>query len=1219
MNTEEVLPPTRERGRHPQSNFEHARSRDRDHGRPLDYDDRYRERDLDRERERERERAKERDRDPDRDRDMDRERDHDRHDRGGRDRHRALRDYAADRGGRGDSGGRNTRGYGAHHPSALQREHHQQRSRVVAVGPPDDGVPAADLRDIDPRDCDPRGTRDVAGRHGSAVGVGGGGGPAGYGGPSRDRDSFGYASRGPRGLSGLRDERPGSTGGRGEFDRYRQDDRQHPGREFPWPARDGSSRRTQTAQRRTGTLPDPRDPADEPDTKRPRYGEGPPQRSRIFVANIGFDMSEEDIREAFQALCPANVLEVLNIPPPSKSHPDRKNNGSCILYIDKADFVSHAEIMRLDHAVIGGRMVNLIDGDLVDCTVCVRGLDHTSDKGFVRSLFPDRDVVNVRRITKSSKFQGIPDAVVWFVDLLDEESLMRALQSSNYPNRVTVSVATRRGGGDIPLDNSTARYGRAQGGLCGIPGNHLPHDSKFPSSAHDSEAAVLPDVVAAENVVAVDTALDENPTRLNPAIEEQFNARSKVTGPGLGPDANKMAWERGSIERVLKDIELFYRNAYSRNSACIVSNLPFVFHAAEMRSCEVVLGDVLEREMPGIRIRGIKLLGRRAGAAVVMFADRISADHIRLLESRIEFGNRLLALKVLGGECRLFCKLQDGMTISDVSRLCQTSSIMPVGKGEPHEWYVVDDDMTVLKLLALDGFSYDGKPMSFAISRGSSQHTVRAAEGKAVDLAGRWMIRFENAPSSSAVREVVDRFRAAGVRGPFSARMVARGSFELSGTDAADYAAVMRMQGVPFGQTGNVRPVHVFSVKSPGGGSRDAPDKDLTKTRDLSPDRRGRVLSGSPPHHRGAYRAEHSPGGRLSAGRVMSPSHVYNNGPVAMAPPSLLPPPKATSWREERHRESSLVRSNNHVDVVYPERRGRFAEVRPLADGFGDRLGVVREGNVVRKLTAAPSGASRGFRASPVTPSPEEFVSTLKNSQRTLLDPGLPEICARVDKLHDDILKGAPAPTGEGNYEEFCRSIPHRMKSEEMVHNLKEDDAPYAPHVWQGITRMGKDRKDPDAHCNGYMIVKRDQRAEDVKTALSLLPKELNVEYRVGLDQQKHEHLIHEDAVVFMVRSSSDTLELEDGTDNAARASGPVSGIASQKALLGMLRSLRDKQRIGLVRYTKPNVTDQKLHALCVPPSTHAFEKLGVPWRFRDMAGHDTMLVVVGPAKPPKP
>jgi hypothetical protein len=127
------------------------------------------------------------------------------------------------------------------------------------------------------------------------------------------------------------------------------------------------------------------------------------------------------------------------------------------------------------------------------------------------------------------------------------------------------------------------------------------------------------------------------------------------------------------------------------------------------------------------------------------------------------------------------------------------------------------------------------------------------------------------------------------------------------------------------------------------------------------------------------------------------------------------------------------------------------------------------------------------------------------------------------------------------------------------------------------------------------------------------------VEYRVGLDQQKHEHLIHEDAVVFMVRSSSDTLELEDGTDNAARASGPVSGIASQKALLGMLRSLRDKQRIGLVRYTKPNVTDQKLHALCVPPSTHAFEKLGVPWRFRDMAGHDTMLVVVGPAKPPKP
>jgi hypothetical protein len=169
---------------------------------------------------------------------------------------------------------------------------------------------------------------------------------------------------------------------------------------------------------------------------------------------------------------------------------------------------------------------------------------------------------------------------------------------------------------------------------------------------------------------------------------------------------------------------------------------------------------------------------------------------------------------------------------------------------------------------------------------------------------------------------------------------------------------------------------------------------------------------------------------------------------------------------------------------------------------------------------------------------------------------------------------------------------------------------------------MGKDKKDPEAHCNGYLVLKREQDADEVKTALDLLPEELHIEYRFAWDQQRHDHLLQENSVVLMVRSSADTLEEE------ARGAGDVghgsiadqhtaslSGIASQKALLGILRSLRDKQRIGLVRYTKPSVTSQRLIALCIPPSAHAFEKLGVPWRFRDMAGHDTLLVVAGYAK----
>jgi hypothetical protein len=230
------------------------------------------------------------------------------------------------------------------------------------------------------------------------------------------------------------------------------------------------------------------------------------------------------------------------------------------------------------------------------------------------------------------------------------------------------------------------------------------------------------------------------------------------------------------------------------------------------------------------------------------------------------------------------------------------------------------------------------------------------------------------------------------------------------------------------------------------------------------------------------------------------------------------------------------------------------------------------------------------------------------------------------------------------------------MRTDQMlVHTLKSDDAPYAPHVWHGTAGMGNtDEYMSVALCNGYLVVRRGQKNEDVRDALSIMPDVLAVTKRIPWGDPKHMHLIHEDAVVLMVRSARD-VDDDDGRDAASKISSEatakrepgsgqhehrgkpenakhedtkqeyraspcddrdtVSALDSQKHMLGMLKNLRDKQRIGLVRYHHPSAPDIKLAALCIPPSPHAYEQLGVPWRFRDMAGHDTVLVVVGEPK----
>jgi hypothetical protein len=51
-------------------------------------------------------------------------------------------------------------------------------------------------------------------------------------------------------------------------------------------------------------------------------------------------------------------------------------------------------------------------------------------------------------------------------------------------------------------------------------------------------------------------------------------------------------------------------------------------------------------------------------------------------------------------------------------------------------------------------------------------------------------------------------------------------------------------------------------------------------------------------------------------------------------------------------------------------------------------------------------------------------------------------------------------------------------------------------------------RKDPDAHYTRKMVVRRDHSAEAVKVTLNLFAKELNEEYRPGVDQDKPGHTV---------------------------------------------------------------------------------------------------------------
>lgn len=274
------------------------------------------------------------------------------------------------------------------------------------------------------------------------------------------------------------------------------------------------------------------------------------------------------------------------------------------------------------------------------------------------------------------------------------------------------------------------------------------------------------------------------------------------------------------------------------------------------------------------------------------------------------------------------------------------------------------------------------------------------------------------------------------------------------------------------------------------------------------------------------------------------------------------------------------------------------------------------------------------------------YVSAVKKSvKKEPLDVELANVAERLKRIEKSkegiysILDYTP----QSCYDEFVASIPKMVDpavTASCLDQYEEDDTPKTMCIWKGLMYMegnqrGSRSSTPTqrspysdrgprpaggspAHCDVWVVVKSRQMDTAVNASIALLPPEFNIEFRIGWDNtsNKHMELLNEDAVVFMVRSSCD---VDDEGAATRRITGKdssgepfsISPIDSQKALLGMLQNLRDKQRIGVCRYTKRDTGD-KCVALCVPPSANAFARLGVPWRFRDMTGHDTILVVVG-------
>ncbi len=231
------------------------------------------------------------------------------------------------------------------------------------------------------------------------------------------------------------------------------------------------------------------------------------------------------------------------------------------------------------------------------------------------------------------------------------------------------------------------------------------------------------------------------------------------------------------------------------------------------------------------------------------------------------------------------------------------------------------------------------------------------------------------------------------------------------------------------------------------------------------------------------------------------------------------------------------------------------------------------------------------------TPSPNAVLLTLPRSFAHEVSEA--DVIARIDARLEGIKHTRWTFKEEDKVPLFddLTALLQDPKQQRIVHTMKHRPEQNLIEVWQGKVFKGKEYK---ANCVGLLAVRGHQDPAEVQETIDLLPKEFNIEYRIPWRGTGFEHLVSPDAVVFVLSA-----------DPAERKQPVSKDPTSQSIIMGILRSLTLKQRIGLCQFTVPG-KEGRFAALCIPPTPYHYDTLNIPWHVKEVVSNESILVVVG-------
>lgn len=239
---------------------------------------------------------------------------------------------------------------------------------------------------------------------------------------------------------------------------------------------------------------------------------------------------------------------------------------------------------------------------------------------------------------------------------------------------------------------------------------------------------------------------------------------------------------------------------------------------------------------------------------------------------------------------------------------------------------------------------------------------------------------------------------------------------------------------------------------------------------------------------------------------------------------------------------------------------------------------------------------------SPMTPSPADYSST---KLKKTLDPNLPAVAARVDRLRATINSGRAKDRDNVHYGTYCDDLLKHCSPQTLVYTMRDDVDLNPPVKWNGTIVKGVTAK-----STGYLVQRSTQGEEEVEKAIKVFPTEMNIGYKASASEDKFSHFLTPDTVVLIAKAKPEEHKANAVKEEAEEITDMAKAPGNRGNFNGILQSLRNKQKMGLMRYTHDGV---KHLMLAIPPNPAVYDKLQTPWRFRDFAGHDSLLLIAGP------